>query len=89
MTKWSKFWTLKMFQTVLHWLYQTKNLIKVTPRSDQSKPKTARKVTLMIDQSNPKHIWHSNSSYEITEIWNNLNGKIRLFPVKIVKYSKW
>ena len=21
--------------------------------------------------------------------WNNLNGKIRLFTAKIVKYSKW
>ena len=37
MTKWSKFWTLKVFQTVPHWLYQTKNLIKVTPRSEWSK----------------------------------------------------
>ena len=85
MTKWSKFWTLKVFQTVLHWLYQIKNLIKVTPRGDQSNPKAARKVTPMIDQNNPKQIWHPTSSHEITETRNNLNGKIRLFTVKIVK----
>ena len=56
MTKWSKFWTLKVFETVLHWLYQTKKLMKVTPRSDQSNPKATKKVTpmSMIDQSNPK-----------------------------------
>ena len=32
MTKRSKFWTLKVFQTVWHGLYQTKNPIKVTPQ---------------------------------------------------------
>ena len=87
MTKWSKFWTLKVFQTVLHWLYQTKNLIKVTQRSDQRNPKAARKVTPMIDQSNPKQ-WHYLQNEDIGT-WNNLNGKIRLFIAKIVKYSKW
>ena len=87
MTKWSKCWTLKVFQTVLHWLYHTKNPIKVTPRSDQSNPKAARKVTPMIDQSNPKQ-WHYLQNEDIGT-WNNLNGKIRLFTAKIVKYSKW
>ena len=43
----------------------------------------------MIDQSNPKQIWHPRSSYEVIDTWNNLNGKIRMFTVKIVKYSKW
>ena len=37
----------------------------------------------MINQSNPKQIWYPTSSHEITETWNNLNGKIRLFTVKI------
>ena len=88
MTKWSKFWTLKVFQAVLHWLCKTKNPIKVTPRTDQSNPKAARKVTPMIDQSNPKQ-WHPTSSHEVIDTWNNLNGKIRFFTVKLVKYSKW
>ena len=89
MTKWSKFWTLEVFQTVLHWLYQSTDLIKVAPRGDQSNLKATRKVSPMIDQSNLKQIWHPKSSHEITEAWNNLNGKIRVFTVKIVKYSKW
>ena len=54
MTKWFDFLTLNVFQTVLHQLYQTKNLIKETPRNDQNNPIAARKVTPMINQSNPK-----------------------------------
>ena len=84
MTRWSIFWILKVFKTVLHWLYQTNNPIKVTPRSDQSIPKAARKVTPMID---PKQRYPT-FSHEVIDTWNNLNGKTRLFTVKRVRYSK-
>ena len=88
MTRWSIFWILKVFKTVLHWLYQTNNPIKVTPRSDQSIPKAARKVTPMIDLSNSKQ-WYPTFSHEVIDTWNNLNGKTRLFAIKRVRYWKW
>ena len=75
MTKWSKFWTLKVFKTVSHWSYQTNNPIKVTPRSDQNNPKAARKVSPMINQRNPKQ-WHPTSLLLLMEFfyeWTTLN----------------
>ena len=87
MTKWSKFWTLKVFQTILNWLYHTKNPIKVTPRSDKVTPKQQEKSpqwSIRVIPSNDTLYLHNEDS----GTWNNLNGKIRLFAAKIVKHSK-
>lgn len=47
-----KFESFKQFY--IDEVYQTKNLGKVTLRSNQSNPKAAKKLTLMIDEINPK-----------------------------------
>ena len=77
-----------VFQTVLHWLYQTKNLIKVTRlRSDQSNPKAAGKVTpqlsIIVTQSNDTLHPHN----EDLGSSNNLNGKIRLGLLCLIDQS--
>ena len=84
MTKWSKFWTLKVFETVLHWLYQTKKLIKVTPKRQKKSPQCQWLIKVTLSKYDNLHLHIKSLKLEIVCMVNKV-----VYTIEIVKYSKW
>ena len=84
MTKWSKFWTLKVFETVLHWLYQTKKLIKVTPKRQKKPPQCQWLIKETLSKYDTLHLHIKSLKLEIVCMVNKV-----VYTIEIVKYSKW